>query len=279
VWLKSIWIPVSGAIAQQRNVDTIANNVANANTPGFKKDQLIFKEHLTALEKGYDDIQLPNKEWAPKDFYNSHGSQNAYVKVVGNYTDHTQGQLTPTENPLDLAINGKGFFEVLTPNGIRFTRAGNFTLANDGSLVTTSGYPVLSKVDWKQLDIEGGETKIPTPNERTIKIPPGKLSINNLGEIFVNGNKYSDLSINEFNDIHALKKEGQSLFINERAENLSRTDIKASVHQGFVEQSNVNAVSEMSALINANRYFESIQKAIKAYDTITGKGVNEISKF
>jgi flagellar basal-body rod protein FlgF len=99
------------------------------------------------------------------------------------------------------------------------------------------------------------------------------------GEIYSGDNKVGNIALSEFNDIHALKKEGNSLFINPDQQNLKIGDIKTSVNQGFVEQSNVNAVSEMSNLINANRTFESIQKVIKTYDNMSAKAVNEISKF
>ena len=84
--MKELWVPLSGALAQQKRVETIANNVANANTPAFKRDQAVFKEHLTAYEKG-TDIDLPNKEWAPEDFYRSYGAEKANVKVDGTYTN------------------------------------------------------------------------------------------------------------------------------------------------------------------------------------------------
>ena len=99
------------------------------------------------------------------------------------------------------------------------------------------------------------------------------------GEIFVDGAKISDLSIVEFKDIHALKKEGNAYYTNNHADNVSTDRIGSSVYQGFIEGSNVNAVKEMSDLIKAHRHFESIQSAIKAYDNMEGKAVNEISKF
>jgi flagellar basal-body rod protein FlgF len=142
--LKNIWVPLSGQIAQQRKVETIANNIANANTAGFKKDRLTFKEHLTALDKGLDDVDVPREDWSPNDFYKTQGSQNAHVKVDGSYTVHEQGQLNPTNNPLDFALHGKGFFEVLTPHGVRFTRKGNFAVSKEGELITDSGFKLLS---------------------------------------------------------------------------------------------------------------------------------------
>ncbi|MCO4792645.1 MAG: flagellar basal-body rod protein FlgF [Bacteriovoracaceae bacterium] len=281
--MKDLWVPLSGAIAQQRNVETIANNVANANTPGFKKDQLAFKEYLKVLEKGLEDINLPRKEWSPDDFYQSQGAEKAQVKIDGSYTNHQQGQLAPTGNHLDFALHGKGFFEVLTPNGIRYTRRGTFTLNNQGQLVTSQGFPVLSKLDLAAIENAGenAPAQVTDPTNRIITMPldSARPSINLQGEIFAKGQKVSDLSLVEFNDIHALTKEGQSHFINKDFKNIKVDPPKTAVHQGFVEQSNVNAVQEMSALIKANRHFESIQKVIKAYDQISGKSVNEISRF
>lgn len=268
--MKNLWVAVSGAVAQQRNVETIANNVANANTPGFKKDVLAFKEHLTVLEKGHDEIDLPHKEWKPADFYRSYGAENAHVKVDGSYTIFEQGQLVPTNNPLDMALNGKGFFEVETPNGVRFTRTGNFTINNNGELVTHNGNHVLKESETGQ-DI--------APSERYIKFDSGKISINIQGDIFQGNNIISKLSIVEFKDIHALKKEGNSMYINNDLKNIKTQNIKTAVHQSFIEQSNVNTVEEMANLIKANRQFETIQKVIKAYDNMAGKAVNEIAKF
>lgn len=281
--MKDLWVPLSGAIAQQRNVETIANNVANANTPGFKKDQLAFKEYLKVLEKGLEDINLPRREWSPDEFYHTQSAEKAQVKVDGSYTNHQQGQLTPTGNHLDFALHGKGFFEVLTPNGIKYTRRGTFTLNNQNQLVTSQGFPVLSQLDLAAIENAGENApeQITNPQNRIIQFPQdgGKPTINLQGEIFSNGQKIADLSVVEFNDIHALRKEGQSNFINNDFKNITVDTSKTAVHQGFVEQSNVNAVQEMSALIKANRHFESIQKVIKAYDQISGKSVNEISRF
>ena len=183
--LKELWVPLSGAIAQQRKVETIANNVANANTTGFKRDELSFKEYLTTHEKGAD-IDLPNKEWAPKDFYKSYGAENAMVEVNASYTDFTQGQIKPTNNPLDIAINGPGFIEVLAPNGIRYTRNGALSINNNGELTTKDGFLVLSK----NLSNENSDTKElgvkVNPNDRAIKLIDAPIIINNKGAIFQN---------------------------------------------------------------------------------------------
>ncbi|MCY4523670.1 MAG: flagellar basal-body rod protein FlgF [Halobacteriovoraceae bacterium] len=271
--MQDIWVPVSGAIAQQRNVETIANNVANAKTPGFKKDRLAFKEYLSAFEKGVHDIDLPKKEWSPEDFYHSYGAEHGHVKVDGTYTMHRQGQLTPTGNPLDLAMTGPGFFEVWTPGGVRYTRRGLFSVSSSGQLITDRGDFVLSK------GREAPQSRIIKLNSGKIKLNSGRLTINAGGDIFINGNKKNTISIVEFNDVHTLKKEGDSNFINTIENNLKANPLRSRIQQGFIEESNVNAISEMSNLIKANRHFESIQKVIKAYDNITGKSINEIAKF
>ena len=267
--VKNIWVPLSGQIAQQRKVETIANNIANANTPGFKRDQLVFKEHLTALTKGQEDIDIPRKEFSPADFYHTQGGENAFVKVDGSYTIFEQGQLQPTHNQFDMALNGQGMFEVLTPNGVRYTRVGSFTLSNEGELVTSNGHKVLRQAN-------DGEA----PENRTIKIDTGKnFSVSPNGQIFSPDGIVATLSVVEFQDPHALKKEGNSLFINNDLANLIRNDVATTVNQGFIESSNVNAVQEMSELINAHRHFDNIQKAISTYDNISGRAVNDIAKF
>lgn len=277
--MRELWVPLSGAIAQQKNVETIANNVANANTPGFKKEQIVFKEYLAALEKGNQDVDLPQKDWKPEDFYRSYNAEDSFVKVDGTYTLHEQGQLTPTGNSFDNALSGPGFFEVLTPNGVRYTRKGNFSINADGKLVTDQGFFVLAKDSAPVAGVDGQLSYASPAESRVINVGNSKFSISLEGEVFSGGNKVADLALSEFNDVHALRKEGNSLFINQDQKNLKIGDFKTTVHQGFIEQSNVNAVSEMSNLINANRNFESIQRVIKTYDSMSSKAVNEISKF
>lgn len=280
--MKNIWVPLSGQVAQQRKVETIANNVANANTVGFKKDQLVFKEHLTALTQGVEDIDIPRKEFSPADFYHTQGAENAMVAVDGNFTIFEQGQLIPTNNPLDVGLQGDGFIEVLTPTGVRFTRKGNLSLNRDGEIVTDQGYRVLSALNVapEALREPAAADSFPKPEERVLRVPTNaKLTITKEGEILTKDGQVGALSIVEFQDKHALRKEGNSLYITPDETNVIRTNIKTSVNQGFLEGSNVNAIEEMSELIKAHRHFESIQKAINAYDQISGKAANDIGKF
>ncbi len=280
--MSNIWVPLSGQLAQQRKVETIANNVANANTVGFKKDQLVFKEHLTAFTQGVQDIDIPRKEFSPADFYHTQGAENAMVAVDGNFTIHEQGQFIPTSNPLDIALKGEGFLEVLTPTGVRFTRKGNLSINRESELVTDQGFKVLGALEAtsEALRDPASINSFPKPEDRVVKIPTNsKLTVSLDGELLTKGGSIGKLSIVEFADKHALKKEGNSLFITPAEANVIRTDIKTTVNQGFLEGSNVNAIEEMSDLIQAHRHFESIQKAINAYDSISGKAANEIGKF
>jgi flagellar basal-body rod protein FlgF len=280
--MKNIWVPLSGQVAQQRKVETIANNVANANTVGFKKDQLVFKEHLTAFTREPDSVDIPRNEFSPADFYHSQGAENAMVAVDASFTVFEQGQLTPTNNPLDLALQGEGFLEVLTPTGVRFTRKGNLSLSKDGELVTDQGFKVLSALEIPEniLREPASASSVPKPEDRVIKVPTNKpVSISLEGNIFTKDGTVGKISVIEFNDKHALRKEGNSLFITPDELNIKRTEIKTTVNQGFLEGSNVNAIEEMSELIKAHRHFESIQKAINAYDSISSKAANDIGKF
>jgi len=276
--LKNIWVPLSGQIAQQRKVETIANNIANANTAGFKKDDVSFKEYLTILNKGQDDIDLPNKEFSTEDFYKTQSAENAKVEINGTYTIFEQGQLTPTGNPLDLAIHGDGFFEVLTPAGVRFTRKGILGLSKDGELVTEEGYKILSKNT--ALASQGRDiSAVSNPAERIIKIPTDqKISVTIDGKIFSGAQPLQELSVVGFKSNQLLRKDSGSLFVNLVENNLKLPE-DTKIHQGFVEGSNVNTIHEMSELIKAHRHFDNIQKAIQTYDNITGRAVNDISKF
>ncbi len=267
--MKDLWVPVSAAISQQQKVDTIANNVANANTPGFKKSDITFREHLTILEKGKSDNLLPNKTWSPEDFYNTHGNESSFVKTDGTYTNFNQGQIVPTGNMYDLALKGRGFFEVLSPNGVRYTRKGNFTINNEGRLITDQGFFVLNK--------NTGTTE-KSPAQRVISMPQGKFSVTKEGGVISNDEIIANINLVEFVDQHNLRKEGNSLYSNQDKKNIA-DETKTKIYQGFQEQSNVNVIQEMSELIKASRNFESIQRVIKTYDNMSEKLNNNILRF
>ena len=142
---------------------------------------------------------------------------------------------------------------------------------------------VLTKVNLPEVG-NGPESiavvaQIPQPENRTIKVESGKLTINNQGQIYQKGQLIGELSIVEFKDASNLKKEGNSLYINNDSRNILKAERKTVVHQGALELSNVNTVEEMSNLIKAHRQLESIQRAIKTYDNMANKSYNDLARF
>ena len=152
----------------------------------------------------------------------------------------------------------------------------------EGELVTDQGYKVLTAVAGAPQGVRDPASlpSYPKPEDRVVRIPTdAKVTITREGDIVTKDGPISKISVVEFVDSHALRKEGSSLYITPDEANIVRNDIKTVVHQGFLEGSNVNAIEEMSELIKAHRHFESIQKAINAYDSISGKAANDIGKF
>lgn len=267
--IKGIYTALSGAMAQSTKLDTIANNLANVNTPAFKRDQQIFQEYLTANEKPPEVIQVPRDVAAIESFYDMQGGDKSYVDTKGTFTDYSQGGLKPTGNPMDVAIDGKGFFEVATPAGVRLTRAGNFTLDGTGQLVTKEGYPVLSNGE------PGAD-----PASRVIRFQGNAaISIADNGDVFEGTQNVARLSLVNVNNPDTLEKMGSSLYAFKPNSVPEMTNVNnPSLKQGFLETSNVNIVQEMTDMISTNRIFESTQKAISAYDQMADKMVNVVGK-
>jgi flagellar basal-body rod protein FlgG len=188
---------------------------------------------------------------------------------VGTYTQFSQGTLQQTGNALDLAIEGQGFFEVMTPQGMRWTRAGNFKVDGNGMLVTTQGHPVMAAD-------EGGQA----PEERTLIFTGnGELRITEMGEVFEGQNFVGRISVVQPQDQDAFQKVGNSYFDFRFNANPTLTAVDSpKLRSGFLESSNVNIVQEMTDMIATTRIFENTQKAISAYDGIADKLVNQVPK-
>jgi flagellar basal-body rod protein FlgF len=265
---KGIFTAVSGAMAQNARLDTIANNIANVNTPSFKKDNQIFKEYLASYERPPDVIQVPKVPAEPESFYNMQGGDKSYVETDRSYTDFKQGAVKPTGNNLDLAIEGMAFFEVGTPQGVRLTRNGSFTVDGEGRLVTKDGFPVLQPGT--------GAT-----NAREIRLEAGgNLRVTKNGEIFQGNNRVGSLSFISVSNVDALQKVGASNYkLNDTVPVVINPTPEAQIHQGSLEMSNVNIIQEMTDMISTTRTFESLQKAIQAYDQMNDKLVNTIPKL
>jgi flagellar basal-body rod protein FlgF len=256
---RGIYSALSGAMAQAQRLDTISNNIANATTPGFKKDEQVFREYLTANEKPPEVIQVPKVPGSLESFYDLQGADVSFVENNATYTDFTQGSLKHTGGALDVAIDGKGFFEVMTPAGMRLTRVGSFSIDGNGRLVNKDGFPIM-------MDAAPGVD----PEERALLISgQAPLHISQAGEIYQGEDLLGKLSLVDVADKDNLQKVGQNLF-----------GFKSNAQPEIipVEMSNVNLVKEMTDLIQATRLFETSQKAIQAYDSINDKMVNVVPK-
>jgi flagellar basal-body rod protein FlgG len=200
--------------ARMKLIDVITNNLANANTAGFKRDfGLIFQN-----EVGYK---------------------------AGIQVDVAQGPVVFTGNDLNAALDGPGFFVIETPNGRRYTRAGNFGLNTDGELVTKDGMPVLSTSD---SPVVAGE---------------GKIEIRDSGVVTVDGSEVASLKVVTFQDAAKIQKEGSSQFSWTGPPEGIQTVSDPPVKGGFLEQSNVSAINEMVDLIAAYREFEAVQRSLR----------------
>jgi flagellar basal-body rod protein FlgF len=263
---KGIYSALSGAMAQNQRLETISNNLANANTTAFKKDKQAFQEYVTANEKPPDIMTIPRITASVDSFYDMQGGDRAYVDSRGTYADFSQGVLKNTGGSLDVGFEGRGFFEVATPEGVKLTRSGAFKMDGNGRLVNNEGYAILK---------EGTGD----PAQRAIQLSGKNVTIGYTGEIYDGDNQVGRLSIVDVDNNDALLKQGGSLFTlkpNFEAKVKPAEDFK--LHQGFLELSNVNVVEEMTDMIQASRVFEATQNTIKAYDQIDDKLVNIVPK-
>ncbi len=246
--IKGLYASGSGMMPRMLKVEVIANNLANINTTGFKRDSIfvqIMKDTGVAQETGNGDLSGLN---------------------VREYTDFSEGSLSPTSNKLDLAIQGSGFFVVQTPGGPRYTRNGSLSLSTDGTIVNAQGCPVMGT---------GGPIQLPDMQ----KLSQGDISINETGEVSVDGKKLGRLEIASFSDTSVLKKDGGTNFVSDVPPTAGVADGKnISIRQGYLEESNVNGIEEMVQMIELSRSFESAQKSMVSQDGTLDKA-NDVGKL
>lgn len=277
--IRGLYTGASGMIAQQARIDNVANNLANVDKTGYKRDLTLFKAFPDMLIRRINDDGLGIVPAGSYDTMPIVGKLGTGVEVNEVYTEFEQGSLQHTENPLDLALEGRGFFTVVTERGERYTRDGGFTINKDGFVVTKNGNLVLG---------ENGP----------IKVQANNFMINERGEVLVNAaisldprdvvgmanNNWEDpvvidkLKIVDFENIREIKKEGDSLYRETELSGppLPPGDIK--VVQGFLEKSNVNVVREMVDMIEVQRSYEANQKAILTHSDTLGRLINEVAR-
>jgi flagellar basal-body rod protein FlgF/flagellar basal-body rod protein FlgG len=224
---NGIYAASTGLLARTQELDLAANNLANANTSGFRGERLSFQTQLMTA------------------------SANASARAVNSYgvlgaarTDLSQGSLQQTGNPLDLALEGSGFFTVQAPTGVQYTRNGNFHLTKDGALVTAQGYPVLG-------------------DRGPITLPGGNTEISSAGVISVHGDVAGQLRLTDFDASVPLTSLGNAYFSAPAA--AASPAVNLSVRQGSLESSNINPVECAVGLIEIQRNAEMMQRALTTF--------------
>jgi flagellar basal-body rod protein FlgF len=248
--IRGLYAAGAGMIAEATRTDVTANNLANVSTAGFKKDVAIGKDFRSMMIRRINDG--PERP--------AIGSLGVGAAIDQIATIHTQGEVRPTGNKYDLAIEGKGYFAVETPAGVRYTRNGNFTRSAQGELVTQDGYRVLGL---------GGAIQLGNPENRIDFVDDRR--------ILMDDTETDTLRIVSFADDSRLVKEGANLFAAAPGQQ-EEVDDTSQVRSGFIELSNVNVVAEMVNLITGFRAYEITGKALQAHDSMLNKAVNEVGR-
>lgn len=254
--IRGLYTAVSGMITQEAKQDIITNNIANANTVGFKSDNLAIRKFDDVLLQNYDKVS------GGKNVRNVIGSISLGSELDSVNTDFTQGMIQSTDKDTDFAIEGKGFFTVQRNNGTNneqyYTRDGHFHVDMNGILVNDSGDKVMGR-------------NLQTNALEPINIGNGKMVSDVYGNISVNGNKVYKLYTVDFNDYGTLKKVGDNLY-----QGNNRTENNALVKQKSLEKSNINIINAMTDMITTMRSFETNQKIVQSLDETLNKLVNEV---
>jgi len=238
---------IKGCLKEEMRMDTISNNLANSTVIGFKKNKISFQEIFENAKS--ERNRTGGRGTGPTD------SALVYIQ-----TDMGQGGTRFTENTLDFAISGNGFFKVNTPEGIRYTRKGNFSLDAQGTLVTQGGFKVMGAGG--PIIISGNETYV-----------------DGQGVIKVDGSDVGQIDVVDFEKPEDLIKEGKGLFRNNPNDQEVAPPPETKIQQGYVELSNVNVAEEMVNMIHSLRAFESYQKAIQVLDGLNSRAVNEVGRL
>lgn len=264
--IKGLYTAASGMMVQMAKQEVTANNIANVNTCGFKKDELCTRSFPNMLISRLGETHVNKDNLKEKAKPAIIGGLGTGVVIDGIYTNNEMGSLEKTDNPLDFAIgNGAYFFAVGTPDGPRYTRDGRFKLDAENFIVNYAGQPILDHND-EAISFEN----ISLDDE---------FRVNKYGEIYVGEEYITTLKTVTFANIDALQKQGNVLF-NTDQEPLSweNEEDAPDILQSYREISNVNAVQEMVSLITVMRTYESCQKVVQAEDEMLQTAINEVGR-
>ncbi len=241
--IKGIYSSGSGMGPRLMGLDVIANNIANADTTGFKKNDVfvqVLKDAGVAQSVGQGDMAgLDVKE----------------------FTDFSEGSHRPTNNPLDLAIHGEGFFVLDSPQGVRYTRNGNFKVGEDGDMVNSNGQHVMGV---------GGRINFPN----ALKNQQKDLVITTKGEMYMGKDMVGKLRLVTFSDLQQLQKEAGSVFMtDQQPQEVKFSEERSAIRQGYLEESNVESLTEMVQLVEFTRNFETDQRTMRYQDSTLEKAM------
>ncbi|NIY14954.1 MAG: flagellar basal-body rod protein FlgF [Nitrospinaceae bacterium] len=260
--VEGLYIAASGGIRQQRKLETISNNLANVSTQGFKKNILMYQERTPPFGDDFKMTQTPGLHTP----YTNQINEVSYVEVTQSRTDFSQGPMVSSDNPMDLALNGEGFFVIKTPNGLRYTRNGTFHLDGLGQLVNHTGDLVMT---------HGGSGIIVPQNTERLSVDPDGTVFGGRGLELV---PLDQLKIMKFQNNNNLIKEGNGMFRSANGDRGQEATPNTQVIQGHIEKSNVNAVEEMTKLIETVRTLEAYQKIIQSIDEADDQSVNSLAR-
>ncbi|MFA5243499.1 MAG: flagellar basal-body rod protein FlgG [Sulfuricella sp.] len=250
--IRSLWIAKTGLDAQQMQMDVVSNNLANVSTNGFKRSRAVFEDLL------YQTLRQPGAQSSQQTQVPSGLQIGTGVRPVATERIHMQGNLQKTENPLDIAINGKGFFQILMPDGsTAYSRDGAFQVDSQGQVVTASGYPVQPA-----LTIPADALSVTIGRDGTVSVlQAGSAAPTQVGSLQLAG----------FINPAGLQSEGENLYKETAASgspaaNTPGTNGLGVLNQAYLETSNVNVVEEMVNMIQTQRAYEINSKAITVSD-------------
>jgi len=255
--IRSLWVAKTGLDAQQTQLDVISNNIANVSTNGFKRARAVFEDLL------YQTIRQPGAQSSQQTTIPSGLQLGTGVRTIATEKIFAQGNLNQTSNPLDIAINGQGFFQIQMPDGtLAYTRDGSFQKDANGQLVTSSGYPLSPAVT-----IPSNATSVTIGRDGVVSvIQAGSTTVTQVGTI----------QVASFVNPGGLQSTGENLFVETASSgtptpNTPGTNGVGLLSQGYVETSNVNVAEELVNMIQAQRAYEMNSKVITTSDQMLQK--------
>jgi flagellar basal-body rod protein FlgF len=248
---NTLLIGLSRQMTLERQMDVVANNVANVNTNGFKADRSLFEEYL--------------RSGAHEDNFARSDRRVSFVQDRSTFHDFAPGNTEQTRNPLDVAIDGTGFLVVQTPAGERYTRDGGLQINNQGQLVNASGYQVLGT--------SGPIVFQPTDKQVNIASDGNVTVLEGTGRI---DSVRGKLRMVSFTDAQKLLKEGSNIY-SAGAGVAAQPDLKSTVRQGFIEKSNVNSVTEMSRMIEITRTYTQISALLQQQSDLHKSAIEKLA--